>query len=83
MSRDYGYTDDPEYIAGLNLGFKWKDLSVNMQFTGAWNVSRYLSDVFMRRSRAVRRQTRAVCSNITSTTHGQWTILRRTPSIPV
>lgn len=48
MSRDYGYTDDPEYIAGLNLGFKWKDLSVNMQFTGAWNVSRYLSDVFMR-----------------------------------
>ena len=48
MSRDYGYTDDPEYIAGLNLGFQWKDLSVNMQFTGAWNVSRYLSDVFMR-----------------------------------
>lgn len=48
MSRDFGYTDDPEYIAGLNLGFQWKDLSVNMQFTGAWNVSRYLSDVFMR-----------------------------------
>lgn len=48
MSRDFGYTDDPEYIAGLNLGFQWKDLSVNMQFTGAWNVSRYLSDMFMR-----------------------------------
>ena len=24
MSRDYGYTDDPEYVTGLNLGFKWK-----------------------------------------------------------
>lgn len=31
MSRDYGYTDDPEYVAGLNLGFKWKDLSLSMQ----------------------------------------------------
>ena len=48
MSRDFGHTDDPEYIAGLNLGFQWKDLSVNAQFTGAWNVTRYLSDVFMR-----------------------------------
>ncbi|MBQ3858216.1 SusC/RagA family TonB-linked outer membrane protein [Segatella bryantii] len=46
MSRDYGYTDDPEYIAGLNFGFQWKGLSLNAQFTGAWNVSRMLSDVF-------------------------------------
>ena len=46
MSRDYGYTDDPEYVAGLNLGFKWKDLSLSMQWTAAWNVSRQISDVF-------------------------------------
>ncbi|MEE3415792.1 MAG: SusC/RagA family TonB-linked outer membrane protein, partial [Prevotella sp.] len=46
MSRDFGYTDDPEYIAGLNFGFQWKGLSLNAQFTGAWNVSRMLSDVF-------------------------------------
>ena len=46
MSLDYGYTNDPEYMAGLNLGFAWKDLEVSMQWTGAWNVSRVLSDVF-------------------------------------
>ena len=46
MSRDYGYTDDPEYIAGLNLGFTWKGLSLSMLWTGAWNVSRQISDVF-------------------------------------
>ena len=45
-SRDYGYTDDPEYIAGLNMGFAWKRLTVSMQWTGAWNVSRVISDVF-------------------------------------
>ena len=48
MSRDYGYTDDPEYIAGLTLGFQWKNLSFNAQLTGAWNVTRMLSDVFRR-----------------------------------
>ena len=41
-----GYTDDPQYIAGLTLGFVWKRLSFNAQFTGAWNVSRLISDVF-------------------------------------
>lgn len=46
MSRDYGYTNDPEYMAGLNLGFAWKNLEVSMQWTGAWNVSRVISDVF-------------------------------------
>lgn len=46
MSRDYGYTNDPEYMAGLNLGVAWKNLEVSMQWTGAWNVSRVLSDVF-------------------------------------
>ena len=46
MSRDYGFTDDPEYMAGLNLGFSWKGLDVSMQWTGAWNVSRSISSVF-------------------------------------
>lgn len=45
-SRDYGFTDDPEYMAGLNLGFSWKNLEVNTQWTAAWNVSRMISDVF-------------------------------------
>jgi len=47
-TRDLGYTDDPEYVIGLNLGFSWKGLSMNMQWTGAWNVTRMLSDVFRR-----------------------------------
>ena len=48
QSRDYGYTDDPQYIAGLNLALYYKDLSVSAQFTGAWDVSRVLGDVFQR-----------------------------------
>lgn len=46
MSYDYGYTDDPEYMLGVNLGFSWKNFEVNTQWTGAWNVSRMISDVF-------------------------------------
>lgn len=46
MTRGEGYTDDPQYIAGLSFGFQWKGLALNAQFTGAWNVSRMLSDVF-------------------------------------
>ncbi len=46
MSRDYGYTDDPEYIVGLNVGFNWKHFTFNMQWSGAWHVSRMISDVF-------------------------------------
>lgn len=46
MSRDNGYTDDPQYIAGLQFGFQWKGLSMSAQFTGAWNVTRLISDVF-------------------------------------
>lgn len=45
-SRDYGYTNDPEYMAGINIGFAWKNLEVSTQWTAAWNVSRLLSDVF-------------------------------------
>ena len=46
MTRDNGFTDDPEYMAGLNFGFNWKRITFNAQLTGAWNVSRYITDVF-------------------------------------
>lgn len=46
MSRGLGYTDDPEYMAGINIGFTWKNITFNTQWTAAWNVSRMLSDVF-------------------------------------
>ena len=29
MSRQFGFTDDPEYMAGLNMGFSWKGLMFN------------------------------------------------------
>ena len=45
-TRGLGYTDDPEYMVGLNIGFSWKGLSFNTQWSGAWNVSRMISDVF-------------------------------------
>ena len=45
-TRSNGYTDDPQYLIGLNFGFKWKNLEVSSQWTGAWNVSRMISDVF-------------------------------------
>ncbi len=48
QSRDYGYTDDPQYIAGLNLAAYYKNFSFSAQFTGAWAVSRVLGDVFRR-----------------------------------
>lgn len=46
MTRELGYTDDPKYIAGLNMGFTWKNFDVNLQWTGAWDVSRMLEDGF-------------------------------------
>lgn len=45
-SRDYGYTDDPEYMIGFNFGFSWKKWEVSTQWVGAWNVTRMISDVF-------------------------------------
>lgn len=45
-SRGLGFTDDPEYLAGLNLGFTYKRFSLSMQWTGAWNVSRSISSSF-------------------------------------
>lgn len=41
-----GYTNNPEYIAGLNLGFAWKGFDLAMQWTGAWNTSRLLQESF-------------------------------------
>lgn len=46
MTRELGYTDDPKYIAGLNMGFTWKDFDVSLQWTGAWDVSRMLEEGF-------------------------------------
>ena len=46
MSRQFGFTDDPEYMAGLNMGFSWKGFDVSRQWTAAWNVSRSISSVF-------------------------------------
>lgn len=46
MTRDNGFTDDPQYMAGLTFGFNWKRLTFNAQLTGAWNVTRYITDVF-------------------------------------
>lgn len=47
-SYDYGYTDDPEYMIGINLGFVYKNWEVSTQWTGAWNVTRMISSVFRR-----------------------------------
>ena len=33
-------------MLGINLGFSWKNLEISTQWTGAWNVSRMISDVF-------------------------------------
>lgn len=47
VSRELGtYTDDPEFTAGLNMGLQWKNLTITMQWTGAWNVSRFLDETF-------------------------------------
>lgn len=46
MTRDNGFTDDPQYMVGGTFGFSWKRLTFNCQLTGAWNVSRYITDVF-------------------------------------
>jgi len=47
-SRELGYTDDPEYVAGFNIGFRWKDLEVSTQWNAAWHVSRMLDETFRR-----------------------------------
>lgn len=44
VTRDLGYTDVPEYTAGLNAGFTWGKFDFSMQWTGSWNVDRMLSE---------------------------------------
>lgn len=46
MTRSNGFTDDPEYIMGINAGFTWKNFEINTQWTGAWNVTRMISESF-------------------------------------
>ncbi len=46
MTRDLGFTDDPMYVLGLNGGFNWKNWDFNMQWTGAFGVSRMISNSF-------------------------------------
>ena len=46
QTRELGYTDDPKYIAGLNMGFSWKNFDVSLQWTGAWEVSRMVGGGF-------------------------------------
>ena len=46
MSYDFGHTDDPEYMAGLTMGFSWKRITFNAQWTAAWNVSRVIDGSF-------------------------------------
>ena len=43
-TRDLGYTDVPEYTAGFSAGFSWGNFDFSMQWTGAWNVDRMLSE---------------------------------------
>lgn len=38
----FGYSDRPEYVAGLMAGFNWKNFGFSMQWTGAWHASRVL-----------------------------------------
>ena len=45
-SYDFGKTDDPRFIAGLNFGFAWKGISLAAQFTGAWDVTRNIEGAF-------------------------------------
>ena len=45
-SLEFGKTNDPRYIIGVMAGLKWKGLSFNAQFTGAWDVSRVIDGAF-------------------------------------
>ena len=46
MTRELGFTDDPMYVLGVNGGFVWKNWDFNMQWTGAFGVSRMISNSF-------------------------------------
>lgn len=44
--RPAGYTDNPQYSGGFNMGFKWKKFDFSMTWSYAWNTSRMLSETF-------------------------------------
>lgn len=46
MTRGLGHTDDPAYMAGINLGCSWKGLSITTAWAGAWDVTRSISSIF-------------------------------------
>ena len=46
MTREYGYTEDPQHILGVNAGFVWKKFEFNMQWAGAFGVTRMLGNFF-------------------------------------
>ena len=46
MTRDLGFTDDPQYVLGVNAGFTYKNWDFSMQWTGAYGVSRMISNSF-------------------------------------
>lgn len=43
----FGYGQRPEYVAGLIIGFNWRNMGFSMQWTGAWNASRVLGIEYM------------------------------------
>ena len=46
MTRELGFTDDPMYVLGVNGGFNWKNWTFNMQWTGAFGVTRMIGEAF-------------------------------------
>ena len=44
----FGYSDNPEYIFGLNMGFEYKGFDFSMSWTGATHVSRLFEEDFTR-----------------------------------
>ena len=45
-TRELGFTDDPMNVLGINGGFSWKNWDFNMQWTGAFGVTRMIADAF-------------------------------------
>lgn len=45
-TRGLGYTNDPEYQAGLTLGVHWRKWDFSMLWASAWHVSRVIDNVF-------------------------------------
>lgn len=42
-----GYTNNPEYTAGMTVGFSWKGFDFSMQWNCAWKASRLLQETFL------------------------------------